>query len=85
MSLDDLKALTDAFGPGGGLLVALGMLAVGVLFPVLKRERQAAKSDVKVPVDLVSDADVLVFMTEHKIRLASVENRLSKLEDKCGD
>ena len=82
MSLDDLKALTEMFGPGGGVLVALGMLAVGVLLPVLKRERAVTK---KAPEDLVKDADVLVFMTAHELRLAAMEKRMERVERKLGD
>lgn len=80
MSLDDLSSLTDAFGPGGGLLVALGMLAVGVLMPVLRQGRREQK-----PEDLVKDADVLVFMALHDRRMTDVERRLAKIEERKGD
>lgn len=81
MSLDEISALTEAFGPGGGLLVMLGMLAVGALFPVWRRERQAPKPD----ADLVKDADVLVFMAKHDLKMADITRRVERLERKIGD
>lgn len=81
MSLDEIKALTDIFGAGGGLLVMLGMLAVGALFPVWRRERQAPKPE----ADLVKDSDVLVFMARHELKMTEVERRVARLERKIGD
>lgn len=82
MSLEDLQLLTDAFGPGGGLIVALGLLAVGVLLPVLRRERLASKAE---RPDLVTDRDILVFMTEHRAKSTDFERRLARVERKVGD
>lgn len=82
MTLEDLKLLFDTFGPGGGLIVTLGLLAVGVILPVLRRERVMSKTD---PADLVTDRDILIFMTEHNAKSADFERRLSRVERKCGD
>lgn len=79
MSIDDLMKVTEVFGPGGGLLVFLGMLAIGVLVPVLRREQKAPKD-----TSLVKGADILVFMAKHDMRMQDVERRVGKLEDKCG-
>lgn len=72
----------EAFGPGGGLLVMLGMLAVGALGPVWWRERKSAKPDAQDPV---KDVDLRVFMALHEARVTSLERRVSKLEDRKDD
>lgn len=82
MSLDDLAALTETFGPGGGIIVAIGMLAMGLLIPVVRRERQQARDK---PHDLVPDTELLVFMTRHQLLIQDLERRVEKLERKCGD
>lgn len=82
MSLDEIKALTDIFGPGGGLIVMLGLLAVGFLIPPMRRERKAAKDD---GGDLLNERDVLVFMAEHRVTMLDIKRRVERLERKIGD
>lgn len=82
MTIEELKALVDAFGAGGGLLAAIGFLAVGVLFPAIRREKSAPKDP---KADLVADRDVLVFMTKHEAQAIDFERRLSRVERKLGD
>lgn len=82
MSLEDLKTLTDAFGPGGGLIVALGLLAVGVVLPVLRRERIASKADQH---DLVTDREMVIFVAETRAQNADFERRIARIERKVGE
>lgn len=82
MSLEDLKYLVETFGSGGGLIVALGLLAMGVILPVMRSGRSAAKD---APPDLVTDRDMLVFMATHEAKAADFERRITRIESKCGD
>ena len=82
MTLDEIKSITEIFGPGGGLIVMLGMLAVGFLIPPMRRERKAAKEDGS---DLLNERDVVVFMAEHRVTMKDIERRVARLERKIGD
>ena len=82
MTLEDLKYLVETFGAGGGLIVGLGVLAIGVILPVLRSGRAAAKD---VATDLVTDREMLIFMETHKVQSADFERRITRIERKLSD
>jgi hypothetical protein len=84
MGADEIKALADAMGVGGAL-IALGIIALLTLVPVLRREKVASKPFQIPASEIVTDADLLVFMTEHRLRIEGLERRIEKLETKCGN
>jgi hypothetical protein len=84
MGADEIKALADAMGVGGAL-IALGIIALLTLVPVLRREKSTSKASAIPVSEIVTDAELAVFMATAKLRIEGLERRIEKLETKRGD